>query len=547
MAFLSDQYITIGGQPVCIDADATLCSFLSEWFDPRMLDVAFNVRSSVQGDGSYSEPSFFESPYPELPDLKVNQYQLPTGLSRYSRGLFLVDKNALAKIAVQAFKGSQVSDNTTDSQLAGIYTELYDQDLETKTIEWGVDTKQVKLVFNLENTFSQDVYCLRPIRVPFKSRDLWLLPVADYRYKSQMQIMSKTDKEQTFPSNPTTWKEYVDWAWGYVTSSPNKTLFVSSYFGFPDPCILNSRKPLVNTLDAMALTIGYRYVPGYGLMDVDEAASKRGKMLKSDLIVCGGGSGQCDLPEKIKIYGKKVRDWFGGYDWSRLSYGDAVDAFPDLYEYDVTNHAWPPDSAPPLGHSISIASVWNVNIPTSTGSSVSNAEIFKLFANEFMEKWMPWVLESTDTTYAGIPKPFETEGSQYLLTGYDNWAIIDLGYGASGQNRATTRIQSLPNSWYPKYLMSQDPNDMTHDGPAFFVSETDIPKATAVSSTEWKVGQGRAYFMVLKPDGASWVLKKTDVYSNVHNTLGSTKAKANWPMQCKFIDGIWCIDVAECA
>jgi hypothetical protein len=547
MASLTDQYIAIAGQPIYLDVDAKVHAFLNSWFDPRMLDVVFNVRTRFHGDESYSEPSVFDSPYPDLPDLCINQYQIPTGLSRYARGLFLVDKNAMAKIAVQAFKGESVSDDVTDAQLKVIYPQLYTQDLETQTIEWGVETKQVLLEFNLENSFTDNVYVLRPIRVPFESRDLWLLPVADYRYKSQLEVKSKTDKEQTYPGNPTTWKEYVDWAWGYVTSSPNKDLFVSSYFGCPDPSILNSRKPLVNTIDAMALTIGYRYVPKYGLMDIDAAAVGREKMLSSDLIICGGGSGQCDLPEKIRIYAKKVRDWFGGYDWSRLSYGDAVNAFPDLYEYQLKNTAWAPDSGEPKGHSISLVSAWNVNIPTSPGSSLSNEEIFMLFAREFRDKWMPWVLESTDTTYFGVPKPYESGGVQNILTGYDNWAIIDLGFGPDGQDRITTRIQSLPNSWYPKCLIAQDKEDMTHDGPALFVSEADIPRATEISSTEWKVGQGRAYFMVLKPDGASWRMKKTTVYANVHNTLGSSKARANWPMQAKFIDGIWCIDVAECA
>jgi len=162
---------------------------------------------------------------------------------------------------------------------------------------------------------------------------------------------------------------------------------------------------------------------------------------------------------------------------------------------------------------------------------------------------MPWIKESLDITYAGIPKPLKDNGGPgdtYFLSGYDNWAMIDLGYGPEGQNRATTRVQSMPNSWTPKFLVSQDPNDITHYGPATFVSEENVPKAVAISETEWRLGQKKAFFMVLKPDGTNWRVKKTEVYANVHNSLGSTEAKANWPMQAKFIDGIWMIDVAEC-
>jgi hypothetical protein len=158
-------------------------------------------------------------------------------------------------------------------------------------------------------------------------------------------------------------------------------------------------------------------------------------------------------------------------------------------------------------------------------------------------------MESLDVTYAGIPVLIENAqgpAKTYLICGFDDYALIDFSLSPTGQQRAITRVRPMPNFWYPKFLVAQDPEDMTHYGPAFFIAEEDVPKAVQISASEFRHGQKKAFFMVLKPDGANWRVKKTDVYANVHNSLGSTKAKANWPMQCKFVDGIWMIDVAEC-
>lgn len=550
MASLDNQYISLGGQPILIDADGDLCRFLDSWFDPRMLDIVFLTRSRFQEDGSYIEASAYEEFYPTLPDLRINQYQIPTGLSRYSRGLFLLDKNAIAKIALQAFRNTEGGvDSLTDQTLSSLIPNLYG-DNPNATITWGVRVNSITLDFNFEYQYQEQVYPLRPIRIPYESRDVWLLPVVDYRYKSQFVIDTKDDKPITFEGNPTTYQEYINWAFPKVTNSYVKNISASGALGVPDRSVLNSRKPIVNTLDALAVTTGYRYVPRYGLMSSSVAATARAKQLASDLIISGGLSGQCDLPETITILGRKVRDWFGGYDWSRLSEGDSVDAFPDLHEFKETVQTQPPDEAAPKGNPVSMASMWNVNIPTSDGSSLPTYGVFSEFVSEFVQTcWMPWVRESLDIVYAGIPKLLKDAGGPeytYLLSGYDNWAIIDLGYGPEGQNRATTRVQSMPNGWTPKFLIAQDPGDITHYGPAFFISEENVPKATAVGNNEWKLGQKKAYFMFLKPDGTNWRVKKTTIYANVHNSLGTTEAKANWPMQAKFIDGIWMIDVAEC-
>lgn len=550
MASLDNQYISLGGQPILIDADGDLCRFLRSWFDPRMLDVVFQTRSRFQSDGSYFEGSAYEDFYPPLPDLNVNQYQIPTGLSRYSRGLFLVDRGAMARIAIQAYRGQQVSDNTTDQGLSSVIPELYTDLLFNSTIKWGIETLPVTLDFNFEHQYTEQVYPLRPIRIPYESRDAWLIPVVDYRYKSQFVIDTKDDKTIIKIGDQVTWQEYFEWAMPKVTTFSYRIITTSAAIGVPDKSVLNSRKPIVNTLDAMAVTTGYRYVPRYGMMNASTASSARQKQIDSDLIIAGGLSGQCDLPERVAVYGRKVRDWFGGYDWARLSVNNAVNAFPDLHEYSWRTSVQPPDEAAPKGFSLSIASLWNVNIPTSEGSSLPTNGDFEYFVIEFTDNcWMPWIRESLDITYAGIPKLLKDNGGPgdtYFLSGYDNWAIIDLGYGPEGQNRATTRVQSMPNSWTPKFLVSQDPNDITHYGPATFVSEENVPKAVAISETEWRLGQKKAFFMVLKPDGTNWRVKKTEVYANVHNSLGSTEAKANWPMQAKFIDGIWMIDVAEC-
>jgi hypothetical protein len=188
-----------------------------------------------------------------------------------------------------------------------------------------------------------------------------------------------------------------------------------------------------------------------------------------------------------------------------------------------------------------------VNIPTWTGSSVDTSPAFHDFVDAFCDDaWLPWLKESLDVTYAGIPKLIKDDGgpdNTYFLSGHDDWAVIHLSRG-----NVKTRVRSLPNWWTPKFLIAQDPEDITHEGPGYFIADANIPKATVLPSGEWKLGQGKAYFMRLVPIGSQqFKLRRTNVYVNVYNTLGSSAAKANWPMQCKFIDGVWCIDVAECA
>ncbi len=551
MASLDNQYISIGGQPILIDAESELRDFLQNWLTTDILDVCFQTKTQFQGDGAYVESSAYESMYPELPPLSVNQYQIPTGLSRYSRGLFLVDKISLAKIAAQAFQGKSegVVTNWTYQQMVSQYPALF-SDQPTATIEWGFLNRRVMLDLNFENSYTELVYCLRPIRIPFASMDAWLLPVVDYRYELQNLLFTKDDKPFEDRTGHTSYQEYINWAWDALgLLDPNKIAAASSAYGIPDETVLNSRKPVSLVVDAIALTLGYRYVPYYGLMDVARATVCRSKQLQSDLIIAGGLSGQSSLPEKITLAARKVRDWFGGYDWRRLSENDSTDAFPDLHTYDsVIRIAG--SSTTPEGHIPSVACLWNVNIPTSLGSSLATNDKFEVFAELWtFSSWIPWVMQSLDVTYAGIPVLIQNAlgpAEARLICGYDDYALIDLSTSPTGQQRAITRVRPMPNFWYPKFLVAQDPEDMTHYGPAFFIAEEDVPKAIRISFSEFRLGQKKAFFMVLKPDGANWRVKKTDVYANVHNSLGSTKAKANWPMQCKFIDGIWMIDVAEC-
>jgi len=549
MAYLDDQFISIAGQPILIDADGELCQFLDKWFDPRMLDVVFQTRTRIGMDASYYEGSAYQDFLPQLPDLRINQYQIPTGLSRYSRGLFLVDKISLGKIASAAFKSQPIPEGDY-SVLVDTYPALFSEDADV-SIFWGVKTAAVELWFRMEHEYTESVYCLRPILVPYASRDLWLLPVVDYRYKSQFVIDSKDDQfREEYPAN-CKWSDYFEWALPKVTAFSQRQPVVGTEFGNPDRSVVNSRQPLVSILDAMGVTVGYRYVPRYGFMDSPNAANARNVQKSSDLIVAGGMSGKCDIPKSITLYGNKVRDWFGGYDWHRGTKANAQhtsatseNGFPDVHEYKV-------DVGGEEGNPVSIRSIWNVNIPTGEGSSIPTSSKFETFALYFVQKWLPFVQQSLDVTYAGIPKLIQDAGGPddtYFLGAYDNWAIIDMGYGPKGQDRLTTRVQSMPNSWTPKMLVAQDPLDVTHYGPAFFITEQNVPKAVQVGD-EWVLGQRRGYFMYVRPEaptGGKWKVKKTDVYANVHNSLGSTEAKADWPMQCKFIDGIWMIDVAEC-
>jgi hypothetical protein len=285
-------------------------------------------------------------------------------------------------------------------------------------------------------------------------------------------------------------------------------------------------------------------------MSASIAASTRQKQVASDLIITGGLSGQADIPKYVRIVGRKVRDWFYGYDWARLtnpelSNPDSQDAFPDTYVWQTRIPTQSPDDSEPEGNDVVINSCWCVNVATSVGSSVETIDDFKAFVEICAQQCLiPWMKESLDITYAGIPKLLKDAGGAaetYFLTGFDDWALISVC-----GDKVTTRVQSLMNGWVPQFIVAQDPNNITHYGPAFFISDADIPKATLVGS-EWKLGQGRAYFMWLRPaDGPGWKVKRSTVYANVHNSLGTTKAKANWPMQAKFIDGIWMIDVAEC-
>lgn len=237
--------ITYAGQPVLLDLADQLGDWVSQrWPASRWPTHESRLRrkldSSPWGDTSSDA---FVLPYDDTPAPQLNELIVPTGASRYARGLFMVDEKALIEIAKVVWGSTSDISPTSDP--------------------WG--PSQSAASFSVEyngQTFAWQFYALQPLPVKGEfveastSDGLWLLPLVDYRYFLIRKAFSTDVPQDTAWSDLFSLLKTSAGVFGLTVSA------VDTDYGRPDRASFDQCGVSVGVaLDAAALSIGRRIVP----------------------------------------------------------------------------------------------------------------------------------------------------------------------------------------------------------------------------------------------------------------------------------------------
>ena len=429
--------ITIAEQPILVDIDGEAQCWLDRFmpeatiFRPPQVDLD----QFLSGPDGNCNGSFFRSSLPKLPPVKIGQIQWPcVGVSRYARGLFLVDRVSLFEILHEAW-GQAVP-------------EEYPYAIPT---DWTQTKNRPVSVFIAAGVLAEEeegpavdfaiwMYVLLPIRI---SDDLWILPLVDGRY------FRLTDCKPNVEINPVkpekSWKDLFDGVLNDVDYkiSVDYADDAESTMGNPDTVFANPQVPTPFIVDAACFSIGRRPVVLYPVdaeVDFDfpedsqlgivaqkasDATTIRTATIANAKIT-GGVSGKSRRPRSINVTTRLSRQFFSG---TNESYS---------YRKNLSD-------SPRNGIDLFCKAVWNtLDDQTAALRTTGNATkvSFEAYVDEIAGKLNAWNL---DEYYIAFPDLVRIEPS-----GFDDYIV----YEASGGKKTTT-VRSLPIDFVAPFLLAQ--------------------------------------------------------------------------------------------
>ncbi|MCD0459101.1 hypothetical protein [Roseiconus lacunae] len=260
------------------------------------------------------DSAIFESPYCDTSPPRLNEWIDPTGVSRFGKGIFLVDSEGMTAIATKAF-GFEDTLNVT----------------EDNPENWGESSSSIKMTFDFnEVEYSRDVYVLSPMLLDAaQGYELWIVPVVDQRYRWLKSTASITG------ANCASWTSLLTALSGAIGQAIHYPGEIDSKLGIPDiEAFAGPISPAV-ALDSAALSICCRsFMRADGTIELQTAEDSNTSLdqIQTDSqLRVGGVAPDVQLPEEIEFLGPIASDLFDdGETWRELAEveGGVEDANP---------------------------------------------------------------------------------------------------------------------------------------------------------------------------------------------------------------------------
>ena len=293
---------TFAGVPAVLDYDRTVEKFVAQrWPASRWPFAQSRNNKPVTANPFQGHETLgrFRLPYPDVPVPRINEVIIPTGASRYGRGLFLFDRAGMEQIAASVFG--------------------FSGSLESLPGEWGQSDNAAILRIDYDGNnpqgvvFDREMRALPPTLIDASgANQLWLLPLVDFRYQLQLIPTNITlSQGDTWQDLLTALHQSSGLAGGSIATTP-----ADPAHGVPDRETFSDPGVSVGVaIDAAVLSLGHRVVVNATNMletvDAQESVSRLGannaklwaggdvpsRVLKSDLLLVGRISvdhfGQC--------------------------------------------------------------------------------------------------------------------------------------------------------------------------------------------------------------------------------------------------------------
>ena len=435
--------IRIAGQRVLIDVDDTIKEWIERFLDGVIDDPFFSARDSFAQSASGSSRSnnfYFESALPALPKIELNRIQWPVvGTCRFARGLFAVDAHAMAKIALEAW-GVVWNPNADPSP--DLWAPIRNIAVDVQII--SSDDPAVDL--------SVKMFVLHPLRV---SDQCWIVRLVDRRYflQSATGPIEKTSdggsssgsagSEEAFPVDvpDRTWEELCDDLVLHGIDMPyTPSSEIAPVAGVPDVLYAKSNTALLEMADSIAYSLGCRPVVQVrenanspALVKVQCQTLAVAATIRNSLYaaakVTGGSCNLSTSPSAVDFISPAPWSYYSGLQTTQKTtqsltgYGPAVSCrsimLYQLQHNDMFVHSeWDPQGIYNAYHGAIAGTIAGVN----GWNRIEHAICF------------PGIVEIT-------------------ASGHDDYIEYDFT-----RHGPTTRVVSLPVTFFPKGLLSQHPS-----------------------------------------------------------------------------------------
>lgn len=356
--------------------------------------------------------------WPDPPTLKVNTLYVPTGASRWSVGMFLVDQAGMEKMGL------------------------------AETANWG---KAGRLVLD---DWSGDFWPLQPR--PLTSVDgnqVYLLPLVDERY--WWQFVNAGELEVT---DSTTWQDLITTLTGKVLTTALTITDISDDYGRPDPVELTRRHENVAVLlDAVAFSVGRRWVfaPLNSVLalqttDLAETAFQENLTKIADTyFVAGGGMVDGSVPNALADSQVGAQPASVDVVFPKIANG-SLDDDGDVYKLSAATPSWMKRPT----QSKAVKTIFSTAYADFTGglSAADNETDLQKLADIIADDYYAWNAVFYDAAFPGQ--------LLWTPTGYDDYVLHCYGhqeeYGRTtdavrglydlrlGDYQFYTRVASLP-------------------------------------------------------------------------------------------------------
>lgn len=385
--------------------------------------------------------------WPHPPALRLNQLYVPTGASRWTRGLFLAD-NATIEALADVDVGTLVFHN-----------DYPEESLVSLTV--GIDPDETTVSWDLGSHYGVRMHKLEPIQVTDTGDDsLWILPLVDERYFWQGKTIVSTAETWTNLASElrtamaagtgVAANAFVNLPWGVgdYLDVPLADPLVS----VPDPCFFR-RGPIEigAAMDLLCWTLGLRFVPGdlsqsrpgYRLMALtsigeDVTYPSASEVYLEQLLIAGdedgpGASAGGDSPDSGSFADIPAT--------VTMRFVDHVsDPVEELYSKDVSN------SGDRYGEST--MEVWSPAVAEGGGDPPTNAADLDSLAEMWSESALLWMRYGFNWTFNQIPL--------WRFTGYEDYILLDNSRSAGGYVSAL-KTRTLPRHVGYDYVPLQIP------------------------------------------------------------------------------------------
>jgi len=413
--------ITFANVPAVLDYDRAVERFVSQrWPASRwpFSQARNDIPTSANAFQGHETLGRFRLPYPDVPPPRINEVVIPTGASRYGRGLFLFGREEMEQIAatVFGFSGSL-------SSLPG---------------EWGTGDSAAELRIEYGEVFAWQMRALPPMLIDATGdSQLWLLPLVDFRFR-----LSQLSADSVLLQGDT-WTDLLS---NLFTSGSLSapSVSVNAAHGVPDRESFSDPGVTVGTaIDATMLSIGYRAIPTSAGQLLFATAQSSASVLGYLEVQpwTGGKSPERSLPNNLKVIGRVAVDHFG-------QCGQSV-------EIDTTI-----GSGSGNGSDVTIHSPWfreSFRIRQSDDAvpqvdSTSQAALVAMAAR----------VAADVNLWGAVQYEYSLPGVQtWELNGFDDYLSIRVG-GVDNLDSVSVHVRSLPVDFAPLVHLGQRQNIYVH-------------------------------------------------------------------------------------